>query len=283
MRAFYLLLLVVLATVGIGVAAIGLESPREAATVDQGTRSLPRGLVQLADTVIGMAEHHDVDHLARLSSLGVLNNPTVFETKALFESPGEFGNLIELLTTSTPATSPYLPDWFVWNASGSSWWLSGQSRARTLRPRFGGLEVSFGKNQGHWELLSIGMPPAETFAPFGVAHRFTGEWSAHDRFLTVNPNGSVVLSARGFGCPADDTACQDHIVGNEIIDGANAVGRITHVVGATATLVIRSSTLRAQFPLGTATMTYRPSTDSITVGGFTTVCGPHGTPRICGA
>jgi len=283
MPRFLLFVVIVLAAVGIGIGALGLSSRTSTrfsiVPTDTAGTPLPGALVALADKVIFAAQQHDARALGRLVDAGDPTDPGVLEQNELLAMPGAFETVVTLLTRTRAYSSPD-SEGYIWRgpAPGPSRASPTQSRG----PSYDGIQMTF-FHVNSWAFFGI----AEAASGTGLASKpyggFVGGWFGHDRAMWINPDGSFTLTARSFvDCGAKVEAGCDRFVGNEIIDGANATGRVTAVVHGTAYGVVTFST-SPDWPKGSIKLSFHPATDTVTLSSGELFCGPGSPAAYCGA
>jgi hypothetical protein len=277
-----LIAVVVLIAIGTGVAVVARSTNEDAdvQVVDTSGHALPHAVVVAANHVLAMAESHDLKGLDAADSQGVSNNPAVIEQTDLLSTPGGFDSLVDLLRNTRATAEP---------GSLMVEWTGGEYSETSYAPgshppgaRDQGLQANFFQNRGHWVLSGVSIAFAGSFVPFGPYGPFLGGWGAHDTALYINPDGSFAYTTRGFACPSSDSRCQDRFVGDFIIDGLNATGRILSVRSDRLTARVTTSTLTKEVPLGPTTFTFHPTTDTVSTP-WGTLCGLRSPVSFCGA
>jgi hypothetical protein len=131
---------------------------------------------------------------------------------------------------------------------------------------------------------SFQVPPAESPAPLrnnGDFARFAGDWYAHGAGLAIEPDGSFSLGFRIYEFCDDDPPPCDRMVGNEIIEGGLAKGRLVRGLDTVYALIIESTDPET-FPAGRSEVVLDTSSDTLELGGRQ-FCGERAEPGTCGA
>jgi len=113
---------------------------------------------------------------------------------------------------------------------------------------------------------------------------FVGSWYWHGSIVQVHSDGSGIASWRIYSwCGDDPTPPCDSTVGNDIIDGGNAVFLLTRVQGATALGRVVYASYGSKIPVGSLRLELMPK-DHLSFPGLGggPLCGPRA-PLDCGA